>query len=131
MGHTAGMSGIDVARAATASDPDTSRVEEAILGHRLLKKGDSILVAVSGGLDSMVLLHTLHDLSAAHRWKLDVAHCNHQLRGAESDADERFVAYVELVGTRPGAIKVVDRERGGAPQVIASDYAEMRFAKHW
>ena len=69
-----------------------SRIEETILSHRLLKKGDAVLVAVSGGLDSMVLLRTLHSLSAAHRWKLDVAHCNHQLRGAESNADERFVA---------------------------------------
>jgi hypothetical protein len=50
---------------------------------------------------------------------------------AVMSADERFVAYVESTGTRSGAVKVVDRERGGVPEVIASGYAELRFAKHW
>jgi len=53
--------------------------------------GEKVLVAVSGGLDSMVLLHLLHDFSAKFHWGLTVAHFNHQLRGMESDADERFV----------------------------------------
>ncbi len=39
----------------------------------------------------MVLLHLLQALSAKHRWKLVVAHFNHQLRGRSSDADERLV----------------------------------------
>ena len=68
------------------------RVEEKIMRLRLLDDGDAVVVAVSGGVDSMVLLHALHRLSAKHRWKLIVAHCNHGLRGKESDADERLVA---------------------------------------
>jgi tRNA(Ile)-lysidine synthase len=55
------------------------------------KPGRKILVAVSGGLDSMVLLHMLQKLSADHRWNLTVAHFNHCLRGRASDADEAFV----------------------------------------
>src|ERR1039457_4414130 len=39
----------------------------------------------------MTLLHTLHELSSRHRWKLTVAHFNHQLRGRSSDADEKLV----------------------------------------
>ena len=39
----------------------------------------------------MALLHALHSLSPRHRWRLVVAHFNHRLRGAESDADEQFV----------------------------------------
>ena len=39
----------------------------------------------------MVLLHVLHSLSARNQWRLAVSHFNHKLRGAESDADERFV----------------------------------------
>jgi len=50
-----------------------------------------IVVAVSGGLDSMVLLHRLHRLSGAENWQLVVAHLNHGLRGRASDADEQFV----------------------------------------
>lgn len=50
-------------------------------------KESKLLIAISGGLDSVVLTHLCHDL------KLDVnlAHCNFKLRGNESDDDENFV----------------------------------------
>jgi tRNA(Ile)-lysidine synthase len=67
------------------------RIEESIRVRRLFKDGEPVLVAVSGGLDSMVLLHVLARLAQSHRWGLVVAHFNHQLRGRSSDADERFV----------------------------------------
>ncbi len=67
------------------------RVELSIQNRRLLKNGDRVLVAVSGGLDSMVLLHALHRFADQHRWQLTVAHFNHRLRGRASDADERLV----------------------------------------
>jgi tRNA(Ile)-lysidine synthase len=66
-------------------------IEESIINRRLFQRGQSILVAVSGGLDSMVLLHVLHRLSGKYKWRLTVAHFNHQLRGRSSDADERMV----------------------------------------
>jgi len=69
------------------------RVEENIQNRRLLEPGQAVLVAVSGGLDSMTLLHTLHELSSRHRWKLTVAHFNHRLRGRSSDADEKLVRH--------------------------------------
>ena len=49
------------------------------------------MVAVSGGADSMVLLHALNSLAEKWRWKISVAHFNHQLRGRRSDADEQLV----------------------------------------
>jgi tRNA(Ile)-lysidine synthase len=67
------------------------QVERQIQCRGLLKRGQKILVAVSGGLDSTVLLYLLQSLSAKHRWKLVVAHFNHQLRGRSSDADEKLV----------------------------------------
>src|SRR5207247_2386995 len=66
-------------------------VEQSIEERGLFSHGQRILVAVSGGLDSMILLYCLNRLSKAHGWKLTVAHFNHQLRGANSDADERLV----------------------------------------
>ena len=67
------------------------RVEQNIQNRDLFKRGATILVAVSGGLDSMTLLHVLNELSARNRWQLVIAHYNHRLRGRASDADERLV----------------------------------------
>ncbi len=58
-----------------------------IARHQLCKATDKILLAVSGGLDSMVMLHLFHQSG----YSIAVAHCNFQLRGAESYGDEQFV----------------------------------------
>jgi len=67
------------------------RTEQTIRRRGLFRRGQGILVAVSGGLDSMTLLQVLHALAPKHHWRLAVAHFNHQLRGRSSDADERLV----------------------------------------
>jgi tRNA(Ile)-lysidine synthetase-like protein len=71
-----------------------SQVERTIERRGLFQDGQPILVAVSGGLDSMVLLRVLHELAAGHGWRLRVAHLNHRLRGRSSDADARLVRRV-------------------------------------
>jgi tRNA(Ile)-lysidine synthase len=58
-----------------------------ITRHRLAEPGDRILLAVSGGLDSMVML----DLFVQAGYSIGVAHANFQLRGAEAERDEAFV----------------------------------------
>jgi len=79
------------------------RFEQAILDHKLIEEKQAILVAVSGGVDSMVLVHAFNQLSEKYGWRLQIAHLNHQLRGRSSDADERLV---RQTATRLG-IKVV------------------------
>ena len=73
-------------------DDFSARVERTITRQQLLADGARAVLGISGGVDSMVLLHTLHRLSTKHRWKLVIAHFNHRLRGDAADADERFVA---------------------------------------
>lgn len=58
----------------------------------LLRAGDRVGVAVSGGIDSVALLQVLMELHRELGIVLSVVHFNHQLRGAESDADQEFVA---------------------------------------
>lgn len=72
------------------------KVEQTILKERLLEQGDVIVVAVSGGSDSVALLHILHVLSSIWQWKLVVVHVNHQFRGQESDQEAADV--VKLAG---------------------------------
>jgi len=67
------------------------RVEVEIQNRQLVSRSQKILVAVSGGADSLVLLHVLVSLAEKNRWQISVAHFNHQLRGLASDADERLV----------------------------------------
>ena len=61
-------------------------------GSELLTPGDRLGIAVSGGADSTALLRLMLELRTELGLVLAVVHFNHQLRGAESDADERFVA---------------------------------------
>ncbi|MDT8286397.1 MAG: tRNA lysidine(34) synthetase TilS [Elusimicrobiales bacterium] len=57
----------------------------------LFRDRDSIMLAVSGGPDSVVMLDYFARQARGRRLKLHVCHINHGLRGAESDADEKFV----------------------------------------
>ncbi|MBE0636039.1 tRNA lysidine(34) synthetase TilS, partial [Candidatus Bipolaricaulota bacterium] len=66
----------------------------------MIPNGARVLVAVSGGVDSIVLLHVLHNLSAERPFDLIVGHIDHGLRGSESALDSAFVGDVaEAHGT--------------------------------
>jgi len=57
----------------------------------MLPEGGTVLCAVSGGADSVCLLHWLCSVAAARRIEVCAAHYNHRLRGEEAERDERFV----------------------------------------
>ncbi|HWP81899.1 MAG TPA: tRNA lysidine(34) synthetase TilS [Bacteroidota bacterium] len=76
------------------SDALQDRFEAFLASNRLVQRGDSVLLAVSGGVDSMVMLHLFAGIQLRWNLTLTVAHINHQLRGDESEADEAFVRNV-------------------------------------
>src|SRR5262245_38090030 len=67
-----------------------NKVAQTIARHGLLGSRDSVLVAVSGGPDSVALLAALLDLNRGS-WRIGVGHVDHRLRGRESLRDRRFV----------------------------------------
>lgn len=64
---------------------------ETIRRYGIIGNDEVVLVAVSGGPDSMALLHLLVAISPVLHLRLGVAHCNFGLRGEQSDGDEAFV----------------------------------------
>jgi len=68
------------------------RVRQYARRYNLFEPGETVVVGVSGGPDSLCLLHLLGRLGAGLELRLHVAHLHHGLRGADADADARFVA---------------------------------------
>lgn len=88
------------------SPPDT--LAQAVIA-AAIPVGARILVAVSGGPDSVALLDTLHRAAVMPgcHWQLRVAHINHMLRGEEASQDERFVIRLaKQLGLESDAIRV-------------------------
>lgn len=69
-----------------------ARVRAFVQQHSLLLPGETVVVGVSGGPDSLCLLHLLVRLSDEYKLRLHVAHLHHGARGEEADADAAFVA---------------------------------------
>lgn len=74
----------------------------------MFSAGDRVLVAVSGGPDSVAMLHTLHAHSHELGISLHVAHLNHQIRGEQSNIDEDFVCNLVHSLNLPITVERVD-----------------------
>ncbi|MFV0593381.1 MAG: tRNA lysidine(34) synthetase TilS [Draconibacterium sp.] len=91
----------------------------------LVEKGQKVLLAISGGIDSMVLLHLFENSELEY----GVAHCNFQLRGDESDGDENFVReYVQIHGI-PSFFETFDTKEHARISGISIEMAarELRY----
>jgi tRNA(Ile)-lysidine synthase len=81
-------------------------IEQVLKG--LIAPGDKVLVGVSGGADSIALLHVLHWFSRIQDYSLIVAHINHMARGKDSDADADFVESIAKKLELPFYLKKID-----------------------
>jgi tRNA(Ile)-lysidine synthase len=98
------------------------KFKKFIADNNLIKPGDRILLAVSGGIDSMVMTHLFKQTGN----EFAIAHCNFSLRATESDLDEDMVSKyaaehsIELFSTR-FETKAYARENGLSVQMAARE----------
>jgi len=89
--------------------PDgTTDIIAAAKRYRMFQPGDVVFVAVSGGPDSVAMLHALHTHSKELGISLHVAHLNHQIRGEQSNLDEDFVRNLTHSLKLPITVEQVD-----------------------
>lgn len=81
------------------------KVRAAIDDYNMLERGDAVVVALSGGADSVSLLCALTELSGELGISVSACHVNHMLRGEESDRDMRFCE--ELCGRLGAELSVL------------------------
>ncbi len=84
-----------------------NKFEKYIIDNQLFTKNDKLLVAVSGGVDSVVLCQLLY----LNNYNFSIAHCNFQLRGEESDSDEAFVESLANAWQVPFYSKKIDTQQ--------------------
>lgn len=96
-----------------------------LLNEKLLARDDAVVVGVSGGPDSMALLHLLVELNRRMDWQLrpHIAHFNHHLRGEEAEQDAGFVQAAADDMSLPCSIgerhiqELADQESGSIEEV--------------
>jgi tRNA(Ile)-lysidine synthase len=102
-----------------------SRFTEFITNNQLFDPNQKVLLAVSGGIDSMVMLH----LFEKSGFNFGVAHCNFQLRGNESEGDEEFVRETVLQHGVPAFFETFETEEHARVNGISIEMAarELRY----
>ena len=83
-------------------------VKTAIQRNKLIFRGDRVLVAVSGGPDSVALVHLLRELQDELGLHLEIAHLDHAIRGEDAKEDARFVAQLAQSLKLPFHLKEID-----------------------
>lgn len=108
-----------------------AEVRRYVQRYALFRPGAAVVVGVSGGPDSLCLLHVLHGLAADWNLRLHVAHLDHGLRGAEAQADARFVAAFAADLGLPCTVAAADVQAlataGGLSLEEAARQARYRF----
>ena len=95
--------------------------------NKLFTKKQKLLVAVSGGMDSVLLCHLLSKAD----FKFGIAHCNFQLRGRESDADEKFVSQLAKHFNVPFYVKNFNTENYAIDKGVSVQMAARELRYCW
>ncbi len=85
-----------------------NKVRETIKKHNLVNYGDKIILGVSGGPDSICMLHILNYLKDEFNIKIYAAHLNHKIRGIEAQKDAMYVAKICDIMRVPCFIRAID-----------------------
>ena len=98
------------------------------LGHNFhFLNGKKLLLAISGGLDSMVMAHLFHNLN----YKIAIAHCNFQLRGMESFEDQKFVQDYADANTIPLFTTQFDTKAFAEDYKLSTQVAARELRYNW
>ena len=103
------------------------RVVETVRTRGLVEPGQHVLVAVSGGPDSVALLSLLQRLRPTWSLTLTAVHCNYGLRGAESEGDQRFVEALCRELKVPLHIRRLDLMARARRASLQAEAREMRY----
>jgi len=103
------------------------RFKEDIERHHLFSIKDKLLLAVSGGVDSVVLC----ELCKQAGYDFMIAHCNFNLRGAESDRDEQFVKELGKKYSVETLVKQFDTEKYAAENKLSTQEAARELRYSW
>jgi tRNA(Ile)-lysidine synthase len=90
-------------------------------------EGKKLLIACSGGLDSVVLSRLMKELN----YNISLAHCNFSLRGLESDEDETFVNQLADKLSIPIFIKTFETKKYAAEHKVSTQVAARNLRYHW
>ena len=106
------------------------KVLNNILEHKLIERGDNILVGVSGGPDSMALLYVLLDIKRDIEFNIYIAHVNHGVRGEDALSDELFVKSIGKTLDIPYFSREVNMNEYAKEKGISSEEAgrELRYS---
>lgn len=109
----------------------TERTYQFITNHQLISPGDAVLVAVSGGPDSIVLLHLLHTLKERLGISLFGAHLDHMFRGRASQQDAQYVRQFCAALEIPCVIESIDVTSYGKKHHLSSQVAAREVRYHF
>jgi len=102
-------------------------VKNIIFDNSLFSKNDKLILAISGGADSVCLMHILLSLG----YKLELAHCNFNLRGIESNEDEKFVKKLSNIYKLKLHIQSFDTEKYSIQKSLSTQMAARELRYKW